>query len=78
MFEKDYAVRSDYYTDDAYVQALRDAAFSDLPPNEKLDLLTEKLAVLRREDRTRPVYCALRPLLPKRWRQAACRWGFCR
>ena len=77
MFDESHAVRSDYYTDDAFIADLRKAAASDLPLRERLDLVTAKLRVTRREDKHRPVYCALNPFIPKRWRSAACRWGLC-
>lgn len=77
MIDKDYAVRSDHISDDDFSHELRYVANSDLPPIEKLELLTLKLDVTCREDTHRPIRCALNPFIPKRWRSAACRWGLC-
>jgi methyltransferase family protein len=42
-FGKDYAVRDDYYNDHDFIASLREVANSNLPDDEKLELLVRKL-----------------------------------
>ena len=60
-FQKDYAVRSDYWSDDDFLAELREIAGSNLPDSEKLELLVRKLDVLSDEDVRRPLSDARGP-----------------